>query len=100
MAEKLNAVLVLAAFGVLAGCAPRDEYPHQAVEAYQADKTLRDDLLQKCASHITSKVPFRTQADTDECRKVATADANVRFAAHEAREQQGWSNLAGVHARH
>lgn len=87
--------VMIAALGLLAGCGARDEYPHQTVEAYQADKNLRDGLLQKCAGHITGKVPFQTQADTDECRKAATADANGRFAAHEAREQQGWNSLAG-----
>ena len=93
-------ILVFIGFSFLAGCSPRDEFPHQTVEAYQADKDLREDLLKKCEGHIKSKTPFRTQSDTEECRKAVTADANIRFAAHEERQRQGWSNLAGTNLQH
>jgi hypothetical protein len=70
----------------LAACGPRDEFPHQTIEAYQADEGMRQSILQKCADHITAKSPFATEADTDECRKAYQADQNVALARHLAKE--------------
>lgn len=82
---KGHVTLTLAAFVGVTACASRDEFPHQTMEAYQADSALRADVLQKCADHITGKTAFKTESDTDECRKAVTADQNVRLAEHEAR---------------
>lgn len=84
---KLRVPLALGLVALLASCGPRDEFRHETVEAYQADDALRQDVLQRCASHITSKTGFATQSDTDECRKAVTADQNVRLAQHQARER-------------
>lgn len=78
---------------LLAGCGPRDEFPHQTVEAYQASDGLRQAVLERCADHITSKRPFNSASDTDECRKAYAADQNVRLAQHQEREQAA-SNAA------
>jgi hypothetical protein len=87
MTMKLRLPLALGVFGLLVGCGARDEFKHETVEAYQADNSLRQDVLQKCADHITGKIAFSTSADTDECRKALAADQNIRSAAHEAKEQ-------------
>ena len=78
--------LVLSGLALLTACGQRDEFRHETVETYQADGTLRADILQKCADHITTKTAFKTSPDTDECRKAFAADQNVRSAAHQARE--------------
>ena len=80
------ALLVVIGTLLLASCGPRDEFAHQTIAAYQADKSLREDVLQRCANYITSKTAFRTEADTNECRKAFEADQNVRLATHEARQ--------------
>lgn len=90
---RLSWLLLPAGACLLASCGARDEFPHQTVEAYQADAGMRSAVLQKCADHITSKTAFRTASDTDECRKAVTADQNVRLAEHEARERSA-SNAA------
>jgi hypothetical protein len=77
----------LGAILVIAGCSPRDEFPHETVLAYQANDTMRASILQRCADHITSKRPFKTQADTEECQKALAADQNVRLAQHLAKER-------------
>lgn len=84
---KLRCFLALGTVALLVGCGPRDEFPHETVEAYQADNGMRQTVLDKCAGHITGKVPFATESDTDECRKAVTADQNVRLIQHEAREE-------------
>lgn len=90
---KARVWMVLGVVTLIAGCGPRDEFPHQTIEAYQADATMRSDILQKCADHITAKRPFATEADSEECRKAYSADQNVRLAAHQARAQAA-SNAA------
>jgi len=84
---KLRLFLALGTVTLLVACGPRDEFPHETIEAYQADSDMRQGLLDKCAAHLTGKVPFATESDTDECRKAVTADQNVRLIQHEAREQ-------------
>jgi hypothetical protein len=83
---KRRVSLILGGVSLLTGCGPRDEFPHQTVEAYQADSAMRARTLQTCAGHITSKTPFKNESDTDECRKALAADQNVRLAEHNARE--------------
>ena len=90
---RTRLILVLGVVSALSGCGPRDEFEHQTVEAYQADNGMRQQILQRCADHITSKKPFKTESDTDECRKAVTADQNVRLTEHEARERAA-SNAA------
>ena len=90
---RARLLLVVGLVSGLSGCGPRDEFKHQTVEAYQADNGLRQQVLQRCADQITSKKPFKTESDTDECRKAVTADQNVRLAEHQARERAA-SNAA------
>ena len=90
---NLRLFLALSMMALLVACGPRDEFPHETIEAYQADRGMRQAVLDKCAGHITGKVPFATESDTDECRKAVTADQNVRLIQHEAREQAA-SNAA------
>jgi hypothetical protein len=89
-------VRVALGFGViamLAGCGPNNEFPHQTVQAYHADSDLWVKTLQRCADHITKKIGFQTQSDTDECAQAYTGDQNVRLAQHEARKNAA-SNAA------
>jgi hypothetical protein len=72
---------------LVSGCGPTDEFPHQTVQAYQGNDALRQDILQRCADHITNKKAFKTQSDTEECRKALEADQNVRLAQHLAKER-------------
>lgn len=84
---KPRMILTFAGISLLTACGPRDEFQHETVQAYQGDANLRQNILQKCADHITSKTAFKTQSDTEECQKALAAEQNVRLAEHLAKER-------------